>query len=86
MRTISVRDLRQRWPEAERALEENESVVVTRDGRPVARILPFEPNVRAARASVDWDAVARWRARFWRTQPKQPPTSEDLEADRAERG
>ena len=70
---MSVRDIRQRWPEAERALEQHES-------------RPFEPNVRAARASVDWDAVARWRARFWRTQPKQPPTSDDLEADRAERG
>jgi antitoxin (DNA-binding transcriptional repressor) of toxin-antitoxin stability system len=38
MKRISVRDLRQKWPEAERALKIESELVITRDGEPVARI------------------------------------------------
>jgi antitoxin (DNA-binding transcriptional repressor) of toxin-antitoxin stability system len=31
MRTITIRDLRQRWPEAEAALQAEEEIIVTRD-------------------------------------------------------
>jgi antitoxin (DNA-binding transcriptional repressor) of toxin-antitoxin stability system len=84
MKVMTVRDIRQRWPEAERALRENDEVIVTRDGRPVARILP-PPEAPPDRPTVDWSALHRWRASFWRKQPKQPPTGDDLAADRAER-
>jgi len=80
---MSVRDVRQRWPEAERALRDHDEVIVTRDGKPVARILPPEPAVERRR--VDWDAWHTWRSRFWQKQRKQPSTDEDLEADRSER-
>jgi antitoxin (DNA-binding transcriptional repressor) of toxin-antitoxin stability system len=39
MKTISVRDLRQRWPEAEALLQVEEEIVITRDGRPVAKLV-----------------------------------------------
>ena len=84
MKTMTVRDVRQRWPEAEKALEHEPEIVVTRDGKPVARILPFSAR-EPARAAVDWEALDRWRARFWRGQPAQPSTDLDLERDRAER-
>ena len=42
MKTITVRDVRQRWPEAERSLAEEGEIVITRDGKPVARLLPVE--------------------------------------------
>ena len=42
MKTISVRDLRQRWPEAERALNIESELVITRDGKPVARLTRYE--------------------------------------------
>jgi antitoxin (DNA-binding transcriptional repressor) of toxin-antitoxin stability system len=84
MKVMTVRDIRQRWPEAERALHEHDEVIVTRDGRPVARILP-PPEPSAMRPRVDWSAHRRWRASFWRKQPKQPSTEKDLAADRAER-
>ena len=82
---MSVRDVRQRWPEAERALQHDDGIIVTRDGKPVARIVPFEPRIRRPRAAVDWDALERWRSRFWRAQPVQPRTDDDLAADRADR-
>lgn len=43
MKTITVRDVRQRWPEAERSLAEEGEITITRDGKPVARLLPVEP-------------------------------------------
>lgn len=41
MKTITVRDLRQRWPEAEAMLEREKELVVTRDGKPVAKLVRF---------------------------------------------
>lgn len=85
MKTMTVRDVRQRWPLAERALAEEGEVIVTRDGVPVARIVPFESRRRAGRSSVDWEALDRWRNRFWKGQPAQRSTDEDLADDRADR-
>ena len=42
MKRISVRDLRQKWPEAERALNIESELVITRDGEPVARLTRYE--------------------------------------------
>jgi len=42
MKTMTVRDVRQRWPEAERALATELEIIITRDGKPVARLMPME--------------------------------------------
>ena len=60
VKTITVRDLRQRWPEAERALQSEGEMVVTRDGRPVARLLPVRP-ARSRRPTFDPEAHRRWQ-------------------------
>ena len=39
MKTVTVRDLRQRWPETERALQTEAEIVVTRDSKPVAKLV-----------------------------------------------
>ncbi len=39
MKTITIRDLRQRWPEAEAALQIEGEILITRDSKPVARLL-----------------------------------------------
>jgi antitoxin (DNA-binding transcriptional repressor) of toxin-antitoxin stability system len=41
MTSLTIRDLRQRWPEAEKALETEEEIIITRDGKPVAKLVPF---------------------------------------------
>ena len=49
MKRISVRDLRQKWPEAERALNTESELVITRDGKPVARLTRYESPARKRR-------------------------------------
>lgn len=43
MKTISIRDLRQRWPEAEAALAVENEILVTRDSKPVAKLVRIVP-------------------------------------------
>ena len=62
MKTITVRDLRQRWPRAEAMLEREKEIVVTRDGKPVAKLVRVR-EARAAPRSFDPRAHARWQAR-----------------------
>ena len=42
MKNMTVRDVRQRWPEAEQALAPESEIIITRDGKPVAQLLPME--------------------------------------------
>ena len=39
MKTITIRDLRQRWPETEKSLQVEHEIVITRDGEPVAKLV-----------------------------------------------
>lgn len=39
MKTITIRDLRQRWPEAEAALQIENEILITRDSKPVAKLV-----------------------------------------------
>ena len=41
MKTFSVRDLRQRWPEAEALLRTEREIVITRDSKPIAKLVRF---------------------------------------------
>ena len=43
MKTITIRDLRQRWPEAEAALAVEGEIIITRDSKPVARLMRVVP-------------------------------------------
>jgi len=59
VKTITIRDLRQRWPEAEKSLQVENEIVITRDGEPVAKLVRlvqpetkrkrWNPEVHAAR-------------------------------------
>jgi antitoxin (DNA-binding transcriptional repressor) of toxin-antitoxin stability system len=82
MKTMTVRDIRLKWPEAERALARVGEIVVTRDSKPVARILPYEGRSRDRRARFDPAAHERWLERFWRTRSPGPSTDELLRDDR----
>ena len=43
MRSVSVREMRSALPRLERLLEEGGEIVITRNGKPVARVLPTVP-------------------------------------------
>jgi antitoxin (DNA-binding transcriptional repressor) of toxin-antitoxin stability system len=82
MKTMTVRDVRLKWPEAERALARVGEIVVTRDAKPVARILPYEVRARARRLRFDPAEQQRWLKRFWRKRRPGPSTDELLRRDR----
>ena len=50
MKSISVRDLRHHWPEAERALLSEREIIITRDAKPIAKLIPW--NGKRARADI----------------------------------
>jgi antitoxin (DNA-binding transcriptional repressor) of toxin-antitoxin stability system len=84
MTRMSVRDIRLKWAEAERKLAAVGEIVVTRDSKPVARILPYEPRRRRTRARFDPAEHTRWLHNFWKRQPRQGSTDELLKRERAE--
>ena len=62
---MSVRDLRQRWPRAEEILRTEREIVITRDGKPVAKLVRVrEP--RSRRKRFDASRHAAWQARLGR--------------------
>src|SRR5947199_8836970 len=62
MKTISVRDLRQRWPEAEARLQSEKEIVITRDAKPVAKLVRIDERPKP-RKRFDAVAHARWQRR-----------------------
>lgn len=64
MKTITIRDLRQRWPEGEKALAAEHELTITRDGKPVAKLVRLvKPQPKRKR----WDPQAhlRWLKKVW---------------------
>jgi antitoxin (DNA-binding transcriptional repressor) of toxin-antitoxin stability system len=62
VKTMSVRDLRQRWPEAEELLQAEGEIVITRDAKPIARLVRIAERTRP-RKRFDPAAHARWQRR-----------------------
>jgi antitoxin (DNA-binding transcriptional repressor) of toxin-antitoxin stability system len=82
MKTMTVRDIRLRWPEAEKALASEGEIVVTRDSKPVAKIIPYFPAARKTRNRFDPKEHMRWLRRISKGEPTYPSTDELLREDR----
>ena len=63
MKKMTVRDVRQKWPEAERSLVLEGEIVITRDGKAVARLLPVEEE--SPRKRFDAEEHRRWMKEMW---------------------
>jgi antitoxin (DNA-binding transcriptional repressor) of toxin-antitoxin stability system len=62
MKTVTVRDLRQRWPETEKALQKEHEILITRDSKPVAKLVRYvEPRKRA---TFDPAKHAKWQRKM----------------------
>jgi len=63
MKTVTVRDLRQRWPETEKALLVEHEILVTRDSKPVAKLVRY---VEPEKAGKRFDPVAhgKWQRKM----------------------
>ena len=71
VKTMTIRDLRQRWPEAEAALELEEEIIITRDSKPVAKLVRIAPE-QPKRKRWDPEEHARWQrkvsgGKLWNT-------------------
>jgi antitoxin (DNA-binding transcriptional repressor) of toxin-antitoxin stability system len=62
MKTMTIRDLRQRWPEAEAALDLEDEILITRDSKPVAKLVRVS-GIAGKRPRWDARAHARWQKR-----------------------
>jgi antitoxin (DNA-binding transcriptional repressor) of toxin-antitoxin stability system len=83
MKTITIRDLRQRWPEAEAALKIEEEILITRDSQPVAKLVRVaQPETRRKRWNPE--EHRRWIKRVFGDK-MFPSSDEALTAARADR-
>jgi prevent-host-death family protein len=64
MATFTIRDLRQRWPVIEKAVAEAEEVVITRDGKPVAKLMRYEEPTKK-RSRFNPEKHLEKMKRFW---------------------
>jgi antitoxin (DNA-binding transcriptional repressor) of toxin-antitoxin stability system len=66
---MTVGDMRLHWPKAKKALAEDEEILITRDSKPVARLLPLVPGPGQKRQR--FDPIAH--ARLGRSRPTPAP-------------
>ena len=64
MKRITVRDVRQRWPHAEALLQVENELLVTRDGKPVAKLVRIRPETRR-RKRFDPAEHRAWQVRLF---------------------
>jgi len=83
VKTITIRDLRQRWPEAEAALQVEDEIIITRDSKPVARLVRVAP-AEAKRPRWTPTAHRKWIRKVF-GRKVFPSSDERLAAARADR-
>ena len=60
---MSIRDLRQKWPEAESRLQVEKEIIITRNAKPVAKLVRYvEPE--KSRKRFDPAAHVRWQKKW----------------------
>jgi antitoxin (DNA-binding transcriptional repressor) of toxin-antitoxin stability system len=82
MKTITIRDLRQRWPEAEAALQIEDEILITRDSKPVAKLVRV-PAQDPKRSRWNPEEHGRWQRKVSRGNLSR--TDAALASARAER-
>jgi antitoxin (DNA-binding transcriptional repressor) of toxin-antitoxin stability system len=63
VKSITIRDLRQRWPAAEALLQTEKEILITRDARPIARLVRID-EPRGTRKRFDPRAHAKWQRKL----------------------
>jgi len=84
MSSITIRQLRQSWPQVERRLAAEHTLVITRDARPVAQLSLLKPSGKAARSRFSAALHAQWMKAAWRGRPAHTDSGRALAHDRAE--
>ncbi|MDB6037056.1 MAG: hypothetical protein JWM99_897 [Verrucomicrobiales bacterium] len=63
MKTISIRELRQNWPEAESLLSVENEIIITRDSKPVAKLIRYV-KPESIRKRFDPVAHGKWQKKL----------------------
>ena len=86
MKTITIRDLRQRWPKAEAALAVEDEILITRDSKPVAKLVRIVED-KGRRKRWNPEEHAGWMKKVWgnRTMPSSDAALARARADRWEK-
>jgi antitoxin (DNA-binding transcriptional repressor) of toxin-antitoxin stability system len=84
MKTVTIRDLRHRWPETEKALAREGEILITRDAKPVAKLVRVETPPEF-RARFDPEQHAEWQRRVGGRRPTRWVDAA-LAEQRADRG
>ncbi len=83
MKTITIRDLRQRWPEVEAALKMENEILITRDAKPVAKLVRLvQPEAKRKRWNPE--EHKKWIRNIYGNKVF-PSSDEQLAAARADR-
>jgi prevent-host-death family protein len=80
MKTATIRDLRTRFPEIRRLLEEEGEILITDHGKPIVVLRPYRERRNARPRAVDY--YARLTARM----PRTLTAAQREELDEANRG
>jgi len=64
VKTITIRQLRHHWPEAEAALRVEDEILITRDSKPVAKLVRIQERKRPRRR-FDAEEHRRWLKKVW---------------------
>jgi len=72
MKTMTVRDVRHHWPEAEKAVELEGGVIVTRDSKPVAQIVAIDSTASEQPRRFDKEAHFAALKKLARGEPVMP--------------
>ncbi|MSU34260.1 MAG: hypothetical protein EXS36_03950 [Pedosphaera sp.] len=83
MKTMTIRALRQRWPEAEAALQLETEILITRDSKPVAKLVRVEIQP-AQRKHWNPEEHRKWIKKVYGGRVFSS-SDDELAADRAER-
>ena len=62
MKTVTIREVRHRWPEMEKTLMREGEILITRDARPIAKLVRVEATA-SKRPRFDPEAHAAWQQR-----------------------
>ena len=84
MNTITIRQMRQRWPEVERRLAAEGELTITRDASPVARLSALSPPKPGLRKRFSAEMHARWMKEIWGAKPPRSDSGKWLDEERRE--
>jgi antitoxin (DNA-binding transcriptional repressor) of toxin-antitoxin stability system len=62
MKAVTIREVRHRWPETEKALAREGEILITRDAKPVAKLVRVD-TLPESRARFDPEQHAEWQRR-----------------------